>query len=264
MLYFLQQLKSRNEILFYFGSFCWLMAAACLVLAQYYPTQVHKVNAWIKPFKFAASIALYAFTMAWFVAYLPKFNVQLFNWSIVVLLGFEWVYIAIQAGRGQLSHFNISTPTYALLYGLMAAAATLVALYTAYIGWLFFTNEFTTLPNYYVWAIRLGIVLFVVFSFEGFVMGARLSHTIGGADGGPGIPILHWSTRFGDPRVAHFIGMHALQILPLVSYYVLRNTKATWVLATVYAFLALFTLIRALQGKPLLAQPTLYKHTPKT
>jgi hypothetical protein len=81
-------------------------------------------------------------------------------------------------------------------------------------------------------------------------MGSALKHTIGGADGGPGIPVLNWSTRFGDPRVAHFIGMHALQVLPLISFYVLKNTKLTIILALLYAALAIFTLVQALQGKP--------------
>jgi hypothetical protein len=133
----------------------------------------------------------------------------------------------------------------------MALAASLVTLYTAYVGFLFFVNDFPNLPNYYVWAIRLGIVIFVIFSFEGFVMGSKLTHTIGGPDGGEGIPLLNWSKRFGDPRVAHFIGMHALQVLPLLSFYLLKNLKATIVLSVLYGLLALFTLIQALNGKPL-------------
>jgi hypothetical protein len=157
----------------------------------------------------------------------------------------------MQASKGQLSHYNLSTPVYAALYSMMALAASLVTIYTAYVGFLFFINDFPSLPNHYVWAIRLGIVIFVVFSFEGFVMGSRMTHTIGGADGGAGIPLLNWSTTFGDPRIAHFIGMHALQVLPLLAYYVLKNTKGILVFSALYGLLAVFTLVQALQGKPL-------------
>ncbi len=250
MISFIQELKARNETLFLFGIVCFVWAVLFLVLTKFSNTQVYNVSAWYKPFKFAFSTFLFAWTMAWYCHYLPDFNIKLFNWSVIILLGFEIVYIAIQAGRGQLSHYNMSTPVYAALYSMMAVAASLVSLYTAYVGLLFFTNNFPTLPHYYVWAIRLGIIIFVIFSFEGFVMGSKLTHTIGGRDGGVGIPLLNWSTKFGDPRIAHFMGMHALQVLPTLSFYLLKNTKAAITMALLYGLLAVFTLVQALQGKP--------------
>ena len=250
MINFIEELKSRNETLFYFGLICLVSALVFLSLTKFSNTQVYNVSAWYKPFKFTFSIFLFAWTMAWYCYYLPLFNINYFSWAVIVLLGFEIVYIAIQAYRGQLSHYNLSSPIYSVLYVSMALAASLVTIYTAYVGLLFFTNSFPALSNYYLWAIRLGIIIFVVFSFEGFVMGSRLTHTIGGTDGGTGIPLLNWSTKFGDPRIAHFIGMHALQVLPILSFYLLKNTKATIAMAVLYSLLAVFTLVQALQGKP--------------
>lgn len=251
MIDFIYEMKARNESLYYFGLICLVFALFCLVLTKMTSTQVYNISAWIKPFKFAFSTFLFSWAMAWYCYYLPSFNITYYNWVVIVMLSFEIVYIALQAGKGQLSHYNLSTPMYAFLYSMMATAATLVTLYTAYVGYLFFANDFPSLPTYYVWAIRWGIFLFVVFSFEGFVMGSRLTHTIGGPDGGAGIPFLNWSTKFGDPRVAHFIGMHALQVLPILAFYLLKNTKTILLASIVYALLALFTLVQALQGRPL-------------
>ena len=249
---FIQQLKLRNETLFYFGLVCFVLSLLFLILSKTTAIQVQQVSAWNKPLKFALSLAIYSWTMAWYCYYLPNFNLRLFNWTVVVMWSFEIVYIALQAGKGQLSHYNVSTPLYATLYSLMALAATVVTLYTAYIGYLFFTTTFPQLPNYYVWAIRFGILLFVVFSFQGFAMGSKLNHSVGAINNNSNWFILGWSKTVGDLRVSHFIGMHALQVIPLLSYYLLKNTKLTLGLALVYALLAIATLIQAFQGKPLL------------
>jgi hypothetical protein len=249
---FILQLKIRNEVLFYYGLICLLASIAFLLMTKLSSAQVYNVNAWYKPFKFAFSTFTFAWAMAWYCSYLPSLNIQAFNWTVIILLSFEIIYIALMAGQGKASHFNVSSPFYAWMFSLMALAASLVTLYTAYVGWLFFTSAPTGLPLYYLWAIRLGILLFVIFSFEGFLMGSRMSHTVGLVNDNSNIFILGWSRLTGDLRVSHFIGMHALQLLPVLSFYVLRNTRLTIVAALLYSALALFTLVQALSGKPFL------------
>jgi hypothetical protein len=83
-------------------------------------------------------------------------------------------------------------------------------------------------------------------------MGSRLNHSVGALNDNSNWFIVGWSKTVGDLRVSHFIGMHALQLLPILSYYILKNTKLTIGLSVAYGFLALLTLIQALQGKPLM------------
>ncbi len=248
----LHELRSRNEALFIFGLLCLGFALVCLVLSAVTTTQVFNVSAWIKPFKFAFSTWLFAWAMGWYMHYLTDFDPRYYNWTFIALLSFEIGYIALRAAQGQLSHFNVSTSANATWYSLIAAAITIVTLYTAYIGLLFFGGKVAPLEPHYLWSIRLGIVLFVVFAFEGFVMGSRLTHTVGGPDGTPGLPLLHWSYSHGDLRVAHFVGMHALQLLPLLSYHVFRSTSGTFVLAFLYGLLSIAVLVLALNGRPVI------------
>jgi hypothetical protein len=252
ILSFPKELKIRNEELFYFGVLCFSLSIVCIVLWKITTTKVHGVNAWIKPFKFAISIGLFAWTMGWYCHYLSNFNTTIFNWTVIILFGFELVYITLQASKGQLSHFNISTATYSMLYSLMGLAATLVTLYTAYIGILFFTQSFPNLPIYYLWAIRLGILIFVVFSFEGALMGSRMNHSVGAVNDNSNWFIVGWSKTVGDLRISHFIGMHALQLLPLLSFYIFKNTTAVIIISVLYGLLATRTLVQALNGKPFL------------
>ena len=251
---FLKELKVRNDALFYFGLFCLLLSVICIVFTKTTATQIHGVNAWFKPFKFAVSLGLYSWTMAWYCHYLSDFNTTPFSWTVIILFGLELLYIIFQASKGQLSHYNISTPTYSLLYSLMGLVAAVVTLYTAYIGLLFFTQSFSNLPSYYVWSIRLGILIFVVFSFEGGLMGSRMNHSVGAINDNSNMWLIGWSKTVGDLRVSHFIGMHALQLLPLLSFYIFKNTKATIVVSILYGLLAVSTLVQALNGKPLITE----------
>lgn len=254
MFSFIQELKIRNEHMFYLGIICLGLAMFFLLLTKLTTIQVHGVNAWYKPFKFTFSVFLFSWAMAWYCHYLSDFNTTAFNWTIIILFGFEIFYIAFQARKGQLSHFNISTPIYSLLYTLMGLAAVIATLYTAYVGFLFCTQSFPDLPNYYVWAIRLGIFIFVVFSFEGGLMGSRMNHSVGAINDNSNWWIVGWSKTVGDLRVSHFIGMHALQLLPLLSFYIFKNTKATIVISILYGLLAISTLVQALNGKPIITQ----------
>ena len=176
---FIKEMKVRNEHLFYFSLLCVFISIICVILTKTTSTEVHGVNAWFKPFKFAISIGLFAWTMAWYCHYLSNFNITPFNWTVIILFGFELAYVTFQASKGQLSHFNFDTTLYSILYLLMGLAAVIVTLFTAYIGFLFFTQSFPNLPSHYIWAIRLGILIFVVFSFEGALMSSQMSNSLG-------------------------------------------------------------------------------------
>ncbi|MEL7006276.1 MAG: hypothetical protein AAFN93_26645 [Bacteroidota bacterium] len=250
---FIETLRFKNEALFFFGLVCLIAAIIFLVLTRLTSTQVMGINAWYKPFKFALSTFFFSWTMGCFCQYLDQpLNVSIYSWAVIILLGFEIVYIAWKAGQGQLSHYNESDTFHSTMFSLMAFAATAVTLWTAYMGVLFFGKDVSPLPEYYLWGIRLGILLFVIFSFEGFAMGARMSHSVGGPDGSPGLPIVNWSKKFGDLRISHFLGMHALQVIPLLSYFVIKNVKGIVLFSSLYFLLTLFLFIMALQGKPLI------------
>lgn len=252
MLLFVQELKQRNIPLYYFGCCCFVAAICCLLMLLLTNKQVMGINSFIKPFKFFVSSGIFVWTMGWLMYYLEEDKkIIVFNWVVIIVLAFETIYIALQAARGQLSHFNISSSFYSGMFTLMGIAISIMTAWTGYIGYLFFIKNFPALPDAYVWGIRLGILFFVIFAFEGGIMGAKLSHTVGTVDGGSGLPLVNWSKQHGDLRIAHFIGMHALQLLPLFGYYLSKSIKTTVIFAAVYFIGTTLLLIQALMGRPL-------------
>ncbi|WP_342644551.1 hypothetical protein [Mucilaginibacter sp. CSA2-8R] len=223
-------------------------------VAMFDHRQVLSINLWVKPIKFALSIAIYCFTWAWIITYLPSLTIQQnFAWFTAGALLFEMVAIASQAALGKQSHFNVSTPYSSVLFALMGVAIVMQTLFALYVGILFFKVMPGALSPAMLWAIRLGIITACIFAFQGGYMGSKLSHTVGATDGGTGLPVLNWSRTAGDLRVAHFVGLHALQIIPLFVALLGISSAAPVIWFSIGYFLLTSALFyQALLGRPLL------------
>ncbi|MEV6648354.1 hypothetical protein [Amycolatopsis sp. NPDC051371] len=189
---------------------------------------------WAKPFKFAVSGALYFATWSWLVSLLPRFR-RTAGWLtnfLVLIFAAEYVLLVFQAARGRASHFNNATPQDALIYSVMGKMIMGLWVATLVLTVLVMFTKVQDRASF--WAVRAGAVLSLVGISLGILMtnptAQQLAqwktggtpdmvgaHTVGLADGGSGLPILGWSTVAGDLRIPHFVGMHALQVLPLLA-----------------------------------------------
>lgn len=255
---FLGQLRAASPLLFWSTM---LLLATLPALALGWMTdgrQILGLNRWVKPIKFILSTATFNLTFLWLLKDAASAGFALWAGSIVgaMMIG-ENVLIIFQAWRGVTSHFNSSSPLDTAIFGLMGMMILVntaaVAAFLVHV----FGESARTLPTGYLWGIRLGTALFLLGSLEAAFMLRIQAHTVGAPDGGAGLPFLNWSVRHGDLRIAHFIGLHALQALPLAGYLCDRLGVASPVLAVslaAAAWLGLFllTLLQALSGKPLL------------
>ena len=250
---FFLELKRRNALLFWFGLFNLAVAIVCLVLMPFEVTQILGVNRWLKPYKFYASVGIMVLTMGWLLYYLNSAKkVKLYSWLIVISMFFENGLIITQAFRNTTSHFNISSPLNGIIFNLMGLFILLFTITIALVCISFFKQKQFSIPDTYVWGIRLGILFFLLFSLEGGMMLGIMKHTVGGPDGGAGLPVVNWSTEYGDLRIAHLIGIHALQVLPLFGYYISRTKTQTILFSGAYFLLVSALLLQAMKGIPLL------------
>ena len=197
------------------------------------PRAITGVPAWIKPLKFAISIVIYSATFVWLLTFiqgrprLVKLAASITGLGLLV----ETALITMQVIRGATSHFNVSTPFDATVFSLMGGFIAAVSVCTLLVAILLIRQR---LPDpVFAWSLRLGVLISFVGMTVAFLMtmptGAQLEaaqagirmtqaggHGVGVAEGGPGLPLLGWSTVGGDLRVPHFFGLHAMQVLPLI------------------------------------------------
>ena len=234
----------------------------CIVLAVvslFDSTEILGINRWIKPMKFFISIAIFLWTTAVYLYFLKGYekSSRIISWAMILIFAVELFIVVMQAARGTTSHFNVKTAFDGMLYSIMGMAIVLNTLLALYLLFLFFRARID-LPASIVWGMRLGLILFLAASFEGAYMSAQIGHSVGVADGGAGLPLVNWSTRGGDLRVAHFFGMHAFQAVPFFAYTLERYkikapTPWTFVFAALYFALFTFVFVQALLGRPVLA-----------
>lgn len=188
---------------------------------------------WEKPVKFAISGTLYALTWSWLLGHVLSGRGRAHRaawWAgtvITATLAIELVIIVGFAAVGLRSHFMVDTPLATTAWSIMAGAITTLWVATIVAGLAMWRMPGADPARRA--ALRAGIAISLAGLALGFLMtsptGGQLSnfqgvagaHTVGLADGGAGLPLLGWSTEAGDLRIPHFVGMHALQALPLLA-----------------------------------------------
>ncbi|TNM68607.1 hypothetical protein FHN55_07440 [Streptomyces sp. NP160] len=219
----------RRSPLLWVAAAMLLLVVPTAVLAVADPVRTGGSDGWVKPLKFELSIALYAVTLAWLVTRLRRGRRLAEALGAVAggLLVVEVVIILGAAALGTTSHFNVSTPAHATAFAVMGVSIAVVWVITAVVGVLLWRSPSDD-PAVDL-SVRAGVVIALAGMAVAFLMtsptsaqladfrGTSGAHTVGAADGGPGLPLLGWSTVAGDLRVPHFVGMHALQALPLLA-----------------------------------------------
>ncbi|WP_328415790.1 hypothetical protein OG470_24410 [Micromonospora sp. NBC_00389] len=230
------------------------------------------VPIWLKPFKFAVSFVVYGTTLAWMLSLLPRRS-RIAEWAATVIVAtsvIEMVVIVGQVIRGTTSHFNDTTPLNAALFGVMGASIMVLFFAHFVIGIVVLQRR---IPDRIAaravgWGLGLSLlgmlaaVPMVLPAQDPGIEGISGAHSVGVTDGGAGLPLVGWSTTGGDLRIGHFVGLHALQALPILAILLSRflgrrldeRTRARLVVVAGAAYGVLTVLLtwQALRGQPLL------------
>lgn len=213
-----------SKPLFWMGVAAAVFAVALVPLWLFDPRTVGGVSTWEKPLKFFISSVIFAFTYSWLSSFITKNQraVKIAGWAILVAFMVELSLITVVAAFAQTSHFNVSSPLAITIWALMAVFISTVLVATVILSLLIIRDRSQPAE------VRLGLGLGSINTSIGMALaflmtsptanqlanfqGIAGAHSVGAADGGPGLPFLGWSTVAGDLRVGHFFGLHAIQV----------------------------------------------------
>lgn len=248
-----------------------LAAFALLMTAAMVPTLIamaidartfNGINVWIKPFKFESSLAIFYATLAWFWGYLDaevrvRRSVRV---AVLIICGtglLEVGYVTFRAALAEASHFNNSTRLAEALYGLMGVGILIQVSLAAWTGMLILRSREGGISPTVRLAIGLGLIGGnILGTITGGYMSQQAGHWVGGvANDATGVFLFGWSRTGGDLRVAHFVGLHAMQGIPIIGYFV-RNLPAgrtiVWASLAVWTLVTAILFLQAFGGRPFL------------
>ena len=249
-----------------FGLRLWLLIPLVfLALAMDPRTLPDGSLVWMKPLKFLTSLGLFALTNAWALACTTaQAQRSRSAWAVLVLVVlmsvFELSYISWKAALGEASHFNTRDTFHALMYSLMGTGAVVLTATSGVVAWLVARQSSPQVHAVMRHAIVLGFALTVILGIlSGAAMSTQPGHFVGAGADAATVPLLGWSLVAGDYRVAHFFGIHAQQVLPLVALLLIRKATAIdgaaalrvlHLFAIAWCALVAFTYIQAARGQP--------------
>ncbi|GLF96270.1 hypothetical protein [Streptomyces yaizuensis] len=257
------------------------IAVFCVVGLIVDERTVTNAPVWLKPLKFSVSFALYTLSLAWMLSLSSR--ARRTGWwagtAVAAAVVVEMVLLLIQVVRGRRSHFNQETPFDETIWSLMGNTIVVLWVASLVVAVLLLRSPLTDRAG--AWALRLGSLIALGGAALGFLMTLPTAeqdeaaargeepttvggHSVGVPDGGPSMPLTDWSTTGGDLRIPHFVGMHALQLLPLFAFALvllagrlprLRDetvgVRLVITVAAGYAGLVALTTWQALRGQPL-------------
>ena len=254
------RVQGRSRVFAQLTALSVLLLIAILIWGQFDQRALDGVAVWVKPAKFALSFLVHFATLAIIVACMSPENAPL---RIVEAVGrvmaavfiAEMAYVIFQAAQAQHSHFNDTTSFHTAMFSLMGLGAVVLIALPVVIAWCAKRNSaFGPATQSGIW--WGAIISFILTVIIGGYLGGNGSHFVGNQSNPELVlPFFGWSTEVGDLRPAHFLSLHALQVLPLIGLWADRTDQGIpiiWAAGFIYSALTVALFIQALSGQALI------------
>ena len=214
-----QEQMKRNGILLWYGVINFILFIFCIGFSLFDDTQVLGKNAWVYPFKYYFSIGIFIWSMGWYLYYLNNtIQRNILIWAFLLTTLVQSTFVLINSIRGLPSFYNPETPFDKMMFGIQTINNIIFIVLMIVTTYLFYFQKKNSKSQHFTWAIRMGMLIFLVGLFIGVYMMLLNNHAIVDT-------IKLKNEKQGNFKVPFFLGIHGLQIIPLLSYYFFQNKK---------------------------------------
>lgn len=246
---FPKNLKQRNRIFFYFGNcllFLFIIFLSAFAICQY---SIYELCHWLKPGKFTFSFAMYVFTLGWYFYYLKdslsERTLKILTWTLTIIISLEMIIMIAQSWMASTTYLSLQIPpskTHLLLETLYTSSNLLIL--TTMSITLFIAAQFfrpIQLQPIYLWSIRASFLIFFLSCILGILMMIHYGQTSTDSTN-LNIPFTQFSTVRSNLISMHFLGIHCMQLIPFMTYYLPNYLGKKFLLSitTVYSLACFF------------------------
>ncbi len=238
-----EQIK-RNSILFWYGILNFVMLVFCIGLSLFDDTQVLGKNAWLSPIKYYFSVGVFIWSMGWYLYYLNNvIQRNVLIWGFLLTTFIQTSIVLLQTVRGVSSFYNLNTPFDKLVFGFQTVSHIFFILLMFVTTYLFYFQKKNSNSQHFTWGIRMGMVIFLI----GLLIGAYMMMVNGNSyfniESNFGKNV--FSRKHSNLKIPFFLGIHGIQIIPLLSYYFFQNKKQVVNFTLLYLILMVVFLFMA-------------------
>ncbi|MFZ4680667.1 MAG: hypothetical protein ACOYLP_10915 [Flavobacterium sp.] len=235
---FIQALQQRNKWLYVLGCIVFVLGIISLGFLLFDSRTVNGISLWSLPFRFSIASGVYIFTIAWlsFLINNTHFRKAI---TILIFILFSCLLsiVFFQLIKEHIAFIANETPFDQLLNQLSMTLFLCLLFLQIWITTHFFRQKKNMHSQHFTWGVRMG---FFVFTFFLFMLATLFLFR----DKTEGISLFQFERGLSfEIQASFYLGLHSIQIIPLLSYYLFDQKKQVVFFSIAYVVLILVLIV---------------------
>jgi hypothetical protein len=235
---FVQALQQRNKWLHLLGCFVFILGIISLGFLLFDIRVVDGISLWSMPFRLSIGSGVYIFTIAWLSYLLNNTRVRKVITAFIFLIFSCFLAIVfIQMINERIIFISRDTPFDQLMNQLSLVLFLFFLILQMWITTLFLKQKKNMHSQHFTWGVRMG---FVVFTFFLSILFAFFLFK----DKNVYLEFLQFERGLPfEIQASFYLGLHSIQIIPLLSYYLFDQKKQVVFFSIGYVVLILVLMV---------------------